>query len=238
MKPQHLALAALLLRGGLLLPGCEEPPPEADDDDATEQDPSIHDRRYCEVILLVIDAGTVDAEVWNSLGLGDCPDAAWEALDTVALAEEAGVSLVVLNGPRHFLMDRIETLGEVSDEVRDFGGISMRIGATFSAPIAGLADTPWTEREIVRDTLFVFDAGREVYQLTDPDGRLFTMQSYSLAEDPSLSVGDLAPLGGQLEHPEGWSFEASTLDAELVVASGGLAIVVQDELKNTYQLSE
>ncbi len=238
MKLHHRVLAALLLLGGLLLQGCEAPPDEGDDDDATEEDPSIHDSRYCEVILLVIAGGVVDAEVWNSLGLGECPDDAWEALDPAALAEEAGVSMVVLNGPRHFLMDRIENLGEASDEVRTFGGIPMQLGATFSAPLSGLADTPWTEREITRDTLFTFDAGREVYQLVNPEGRLFTMQSYSLAEDPSLTVGALAALGGQLDLPEGWTYAAVTLDAERVVASGGLAVVVQDELKNTYQLSD
>ena len=41
----------------------------------------LRDVRYGEVLLLSGSDGTYSAEVWNTLGLNDCPQEAWDALD-------------------------------------------------------------------------------------------------------------------------------------------------------------
>ena len=90
------------------------PPRTADD---------LHDARYCEI--LVLEGGIPDAQVtvWNTIGLNRCPEQWWDVLDAAALADELGAGLVVLNGPRHFLMD--EASGRTG-EVRSFAGERLR----------------------------------------------------------------------------------------------------------------
>ena len=60
------------------------------------------------------------------------------------------------------------------------------------------------------------------------------MQSYARIVDPNLSEGDLPGLGARLALPTGWTYQARTLTASLVVSTPGEATVVQDELQNTY----
>jgi hypothetical protein len=74
-----------------------------------------------------------------------------------------------------------------------------------------------------------------VYELVDPEGGVWIMQSYSAQVVPQTEA-ELATLGARLALPAGWSFRTRTLEAELLVtARGGLATVTQDELQNTYQ---
>lgn len=54
--------------------------------------------------------------------------------------------------------------------------------------------------------------------------------------DETLEASDLPGLGSRLDLPEGWEYEVRTLDAPLAVrSSDGEAVVIQDELQNTYQ---
>jgi hypothetical protein len=89
---------------------------------------------------------------------------------------------------------------------------------------------------VERTTTWAFKAGSEVYELTDPDGDVYIMQSYALIQDRSLTVADLPTLGDRLDLPEGWSFSSRVLDQPLQVALAPEgAFVVQDELNNSYQ---
>ncbi len=97
--------------------------------------------------------------------------------------------------------------------------------------------SPYADTSVERSTEFVFAEGREVYELTAPDGSIYVMQSYSVEVDPMLALDVLPELGDRLEPPDGWTFQARVLDEELVVEDiDGIATVVQDELRNTYQL--
>ena len=68
-----------------------------------------------------------------------------------------------------------------------------------------------------------------------PDATAYAMISSSQIVDPELTLEQLPGLGSRLELPEGWSFRARTLAADLVAVAGGEAVVLQDELQNTYQ---
>ncbi len=194
--------------------------------------------RYCEVLGLTLAPDETIAEVWGTQGLNDCPADRFAALDPAELTAALGVTAALINGPRHWVLDRIVANNLAgSGEIRPLGGIDMR-SIAFVELGAGLPTRePLTERSVRRDTEFVFDAGREVYELTDPDGSIYIMQSYSLQIEPSLTVADLAGLGTRLQLPDGWTFAARVLDGELVVEDiDGEAVVIQDELQNSYQL--
>jgi hypothetical protein len=63
------------------------------------------------------------------------------------------------------------------------------------------------------------------------------MQAYSQIVNKQLQLEDLETLGTQLALPAGWSFETFVLESDFDLPSdNGIATVVQDELRNTYQL--
>lgn len=192
--------------------------------------------KYCEVLLLHLEETGIVAEVWNSMGHSVCPADEWAALDAAALAEENEALVALLNGPRYWTLDRIEATMQIDAPVKTFGTIEMFLAATVSLG-AKLPDrTPYTTAEVARDTVFVFDAGTEIYELTDPDGVHYVMQSYSQMIDPTMDASRLASLGDILALPEGWTFDVITLDDRLdVYDTDGIAVVVQDEFQNTYQ---
>ena len=171
--------------------------------------------------------------VWNTIGLNRCPAAKWEAIDAAALAAERGAGLVVLNGPRHFLMD---TATARIGRTETFGGIEMRKVATIPIRTAAeLARTPYTERTIERDNTWTWNRGRRVYELLAPDGSNYVMQSYAQILDPGQTIGDLRSLGARLELPRGWAFRTRRLKRDLTLRANGEATIVQDDLQNTYQ---
>lgn len=193
----------------------------------------LHDARYCEILLLDGEIPEARVTVWNTIGLNECPQGWWDSLDAATLADELGVGLVVLNGPRHWLID--EASGRTG-EVRSFAGQRLRRVATI--PIDSAADlvqTPYAERTIERRNIWTWAAGRRVYKLLAPDGTRYVMQAYSQIRDPELEIGDLRSLGDRLELPLGWRYRSHRLRDDLVLRARGEATIVQDELLNTYQ---
>ena len=79
----------------------------------------------------------------------------------------------------------------------------------------------------------------ETHRLTearDPD--LIARDRQVLAVDDTLTEADLPELGSRLQLPPGWSFRARVVSEDYVVEDqDGVAIVLQDELANTYQLA-
>jgi hypothetical protein len=197
----------------------------------------LRDVRYCEVVLLKTDTDGLYAEVWNTMGRSECPQDEWEAIDTAAIAAEYGAVTVLANGPRYWTLDRIDATVQLTAPVTTFGSIEMFLGATVDLG-AGLPSTaPYTQRRVARDTVFSFAAGSEIFELTDPDGAVYVMQSYSQKLDPTLTADQLAGLGSRLDLPAGWTFTTRVLDDELEVRDvDGVAVVVQDGFENTYQL--
>src|SRR5690242_14755582 len=104
----------------------------------------VHDARYCEVLVLRGLPPTAEVRVWNTLSLNRCPAAKWNRLDAGALARELGATAVVLNGPRHFLMDSVRG---AADARRTFGGLRMGSVARIKIRTAAdLAQRTYAER--------------------------------------------------------------------------------------------
>ncbi len=257
MRSRHVVPLALF--AGVALAGCGDDVPNTAPTESTasitsEAEPTstiaptsttvasgadLYGVRYCEILAVTIDAVNTTAEVWGTQGINDCPDEAFRAIDPAVAATDLGATVALANGPRFWVLDRIvanELAGSL--ETHDFGGIEMR-SIAFVELGPGVPDrSPYIPRRVERDTEFVFEAGREVYELTSPDGSVYIMQSYTIERDPTLTADALAALGDRLELPAGWTFSSRVLDAELVVEDiDGFAAVIQDELNNSYQLS-
>jgi len=193
--------------------------------------------RYGEVLAVYLRDAGLEAEVYGTQMLNDCPPELWETLDAATIAQEMGALVVKLNGPRHWMLDGIGQKVAVVDPVlRDFNGLTMRRIATVALG-DDPAPQPYVERYVNRGAVFIFDAGAPVHELVDPDGVAYVMQAYCVGVDPTLTADDLGGLGDRLDLPEGWSFRTRILDEELVVdTTATIATVVQDELENTYTL--
>jgi haloalkane dehalogenase len=203
--------------------------------------PGLQDQynsRYCEVLGLKVGEATTTAEVWGTQGLNDCPPATFAAIDPATAAAELGVTAALPNGPRFWVLDSIVANRLAgSGEIRSFNGLEMRSIAVVDLG-KGLPDRrPYVPLPVQRDTDFVYDAGREIHELTAPNGSVYVMQSYSIEVDPTLTPEGLRTLGSRLALPDGWTYTSRVLDDRLVLQDvDGIAAVLQDELRNSYQL--
>jgi hypothetical protein len=194
----------------------------------------VRDRRYCEMRRTGL---KLEGDVYSTIGLNDCPQAQWAAIDPAKLKKERKALAIVMNGPRHFVMDRI-TIEHRPQPPVEFLGLKMHFLAVLRFPWRNLVERrPYTEHIVNRRTHFIFDAGEPIYELVSSSGAAYVMQSYAEIVDPNLRMADLASLGSRLKLPRGWTFRTRVLSSPLTVTATGEARVVQDDLENTYQFN-
>jgi hypothetical protein len=202
---------------------------------ARERQTGLSGKRYGEVLLVEVGESGPQATVYNSFPLNDCPAELWSALDPQAIATENGAAAALLNGPRYWLVNGIEKAPQGPPVTKTFGGIEMLRQATVQ--LSSMNPAPYTVNQVSRNTVFIFDAGEEVYELLDPDGQRWVMQTWSQIVDPNLSRADLPGLAGRLNLPAGWSYRSRALSSPLHVDTRTQpAHVLQDELTNSYSL--
>ena len=193
--------------------------------------------RYGEVLAMFLRDTGLEAEVYGTQMLNDCPQEQWQTLDADAIAKEMGAVFAKLNGPRHWMLDGLGTKVAVVEPVfRDFNGITMRRIATINLG-ADYSPGSYVERKINRGAVFFWDAGKKVYELVNPDGLAYVMQARCIGVDPTISEESLDTLGDKLSLPAGWSYRVRVLSEELVVdTTAHVATVLQDEFENSYTL--
>lgn len=194
----------------------------------------LRDARYCEVLEMRGAIPDAKVNVWNTIAFSDCPQPKFVSLDPAAIAAQTGAALVLVNGPRYFLMDSAEA--RIGSRVRIFGGMRMRKVATL--PIASpddLVQRTYSERTVERVNTWRWERGSRVYELLAPGGTTYVMQSYTLMRDPLLTIGGLRRLGERLDLPEGWRYRTRRLGRDLALGAEGEATILQDDLLNTYQ---
>jgi len=193
--------------------------------------------RYCEVLLLMPDGKGAQATVFGTQGLNDCPAEQFEALDAAALAAENEVPIAFLNGPRYWAIDDVRKRPGGERVQKTFGSLLMNRLATVKITSPAEAVLPYVANAVSRSAVMTFDAGSEIYELTDAEGKKYVMQSWSQQVDPALSEADLPGLGARLQLPEGWTYASRTLTEPLqVVTLDEPAYVLQDDLRNSYSL--
>jgi hypothetical protein len=201
------------------------------------QEQELRDSRYCEIIL---SKTSLDLSIYSTIGLNDCPENNWKNIITAAVRRDTGAFFAYLNGPRYWVIDGIEKAKSINPEPRLFGGITMReagvLHLTLMDIIKGAA--AYREHSVERKTTWVYKAGRRVYELVNPQGQVYVMQSYS-TQRSALTEEKLADLNDQLKLLKGWHFRSVVLtkDAHLT-ASHNIALVIRDNLLNLYQKAE
>ena len=228
-----IAMAAVLAACG-----STKPPSSATATDDMKPPAGLRDVRYCEVLPSVIDGSTVTTSVYNTLGYNKCPPVQWTALTEDRVNREFGSQSAKLNGPRHFVLDGIQVSGSSqTGQTFTFGGIEMGLRATLIIPVGTptVGNEFYTPNQVQRDTIWIYDAGKPIFELTDPQGNVYVMQSYAQFADRTLTIEQLPNLASKLELPQGWGYKTETLSSELDLSSNGRATVVNDNLYNSYQ---
>jgi hypothetical protein len=196
---------------------------------------NLRGARYCEVLLL---KKSFEAEVYNTLGLNDCPVALWSHLSKQKIKQENDARVVELNGPRYFMMDEMKDTSLISRERKSFDGLSMRLAGIVHVKMSAFLDRQtYQTHEVDRHTTWVYRAGRPVYELISPEGDVYVMQSYSV-QYHYQNKNTLASLGKNLKLPPAWRFRTGLLKkTSEVTAAHNKAVVIQDDYRNTYQLA-
>jgi hypothetical protein len=229
---------AMACAGALALPALLLATPEAIAEPVAKGDTieGTRDARYCELIPVVRGGLHLTATVYNTLGLNDCPPSVWDAITEKAMKQRFDALTVILNGPRHFLMDSITAGGATkAGKTIEAGGLKLTERASIDVGLMDLMHRPYRELTIDRDTIYRFKAGNPVFMLEAPDGSRYAMQAYSQIVDKSLDYAGLSALGNRLKLPSGWRYTKLSPETDLVLGAKGTATVVQDELENTYQ---
>ena len=204
-------------------------------DDGVNMVDGVFGKRYGEVLLVRTSAEGPEATVYNTFPLNDCPAELWDKLDAQAIARENHAVVALLNGPRYWLMSSIGKQGRDAQERKSFGGLEMMRQATVQ--LSSMNPAPYHVNWVDRKAIFVFDAGREIYELIDPQDKRWVMQTYSQTVDRGLALEDLPALASRLSLPEGWRYAARTPSTPLRVDTTTTdACVTQDDLANSYSL--
>jgi hypothetical protein len=136
----------------------------------------VRDARYCEIIPIVRDRLHLEATVYNTLGLNDCPASVWDSITEEAMKQRFGAITVLLNGPRYFLMDSITAEGATkAGEKIDAGGLALTERASIDVGLFDLLDRAYRETTIDRDTTYLFKAGSPIFMLEAPDGARYVI---------------------------------------------------------------
>ena len=234
MKPSRRTAAAIAVLAAVTAAAIAGPATAAPGGTPTARS-GLFNSRYCEILVVKGKLPAVNVTVWNTIGLNLCPAAQWTAFDAPTLTAELGAAGVVLNGPRHWLMDVASD--SYVGKVRTFGSMRLREVAKLRiTTAAGLIQTPYETRVVDRTNRWTWKPGRTVYELVAPGGAVYVMQAYSQIVDPNLRLGRLRSLGSRLKLPAGWRYRSRTLRGGLALQAHGRATILQDELQNTYQL--
>jgi hypothetical protein len=179
------------------------------------------------------------AHVYTATSAGTLIPGSIEKIDAKKQAADlgAGVTAFMGNIGRHWTMDEIDmSVGEIVD----FQGVKMRwAGDMTGEEIRSQFGSTYVPAKILRNTDWIYKAGKPVYLLREPGGIVWVMQEYTKEVDPSLTIDNLDTVGGKLKKlPKGWTFETKVLTKDLSLdtrRSGIWASILRDELGNTYE---
>jgi hypothetical protein len=198
----------------------------------------LRNTRYCELLFV---HGISSIEVYSTVGLNDCPDEKWKRLDKESLKKKFNVYSVVLNGPRYWVFDRAETHLILETKFLTVSGLGFQLVANLKNVLFVLLKNkkPYQEVEVSRQTVWIYEPNKPIYELIAPNGSVYLMQSYSVHKKTQQTLTSLSTLGTQLQLPKGWTYKTGTIQKELrVPTENNTAIVLQDDIENTYQRIE
>lgn len=207
----------------------------------------LRDYPYCEVVPNTIANGIITEHVFNTLKYGPCSSTQFATvteqniIDAYNASYPGNSTSATINGPRAWVVDTLTATGGVttSDQSLVVNGIEFSLTGIVSRPVGSpaLGSDPYVPYTVNRNTIYLFKAGTLVYELTDPSGNVYVMQSYSKQIDPNLRLSMLPYIGPTNQLAAGWTYSSRRLSADLTLTAAGSTTIVNDYYANTYQIN-
>lgn len=208
----------------------------------------VRDYPYCELIPDTVSNGVTTEHVFNTLGFNNCPENIWTTITEQSVIDAYNAqygstglaTAATLNGRRHWVMDTIQSNGgnSSSPDTLTVNGMGLGLKALLTVPAGAdtIGEQTYTPSTVQRNTTYVFKAGRKVYELIDPQGNVYVMQSYTDAVAP-LTLKKLDYIAPYNDMPKGWKYRARVLKKDLNLTAAGETQIINDHFKNTYQIN-
>jgi len=216
--------------------------------------PDMFNYQYCEVLMKVPNSPS-GSPVFNTTGYNTCPyystltgQAAIDSYNTTYYPGNpyglpSGATGFILDWPRNWIYDQaVENIPPGTSQYLVLDVPEPNVPDTtfgfvgFNTDISGLAYTP---SNVVRDATWTYFANNLIFELLDPSGNLYVMQSYARFVDPTLTYNelqDVAYMNSVLNLPTGWSYSVEQLTQQFDNLSTGNAIILQDDLGSSYMM--
>jgi hypothetical protein len=93
--------------------------------------------------------------------------------------------------------------------------------------------------QVQRDIPLTFDAGLVVHELSDPDGKIYTMfvADIGFLETTGIAMSELDAFSG-MSVPPGWTYSSRVLVNPLILDAGGVATVYSNNGNSLWELTE
>jgi hypothetical protein len=198
---------------------------------------NIRNKRYCEVITVKRNLIKFDINVYSTVNLNDCPEDLWKQLKENEIKKQFHIDMVKLNGPRYWTLDGLRaSKSSIDTPLVTIGGINFKQRATLDPYFwQAMVGNSYTPNSVNRTTVWIYKPYTRIYELVDPHGNIYVMQSYSQIVDPNLQMSDLIDLGSRLKLPKGWKYQTRIITEQLNLKAEGIAYVISDDLLNSYQ---
>jgi hypothetical protein len=197
---------------------------------------NVRGTRYCEIIVT---DGWLRCAVYTTEGINHCPDELWRKITPKDAEHATGAAKAMLQGPRYWVMDKIQTTPLIHVEEKKFKQLKTKKIAYVHIGLSDIlnASKPYRKHTIDLHNTFTYKAGKPIYEIIDSKGHVYVMQSYS-SEKSKQTENSLLNLGTKLKLPKGWRFKAGVSSKTVALKTkNNKAVVLHDDFKNRYQLS-
>lgn len=200
--------------------------------------------QYCEILSSRNKLGWFhffEFTAFNSFLYG-CPMEKWNGVTESLVRKLDNSYIVKLNGPRHWVFDTVSSGSTLVDKtvtlINDIPMVVVGIVQVGFYEIFVALFFPhvryYFEREVKRETTYVFRAGLPVYYLRSRTNATYAMQSYSTIVYP-VNKDNLDKLGSMLNLPQDWSYNVVTLKKDFhLKAINAIGVIVNDNYLNVY----
>lgn len=175
----------------------------------------------------------VKATLYTTYGVGDCNDSEYKRLTADSISAQLQTFMkpvgIIKNGLHTLVMS--QDLSPAYDPYIEIGKFRFRKAGELTINYLnfayryiteprfrkGLASSSFTPLKVFAEKFYIYNPGLMVYQLHSPDGKTYTMTTFSNLINPSLNSDGLKDLGPSLELPQGWTFSVRVLDKQISV---------------------
>jgi len=208
---------------------------------------SMRGRPYCEIQPIIVNQDqSITQVVFSTWGFNYCPPEQFATI-TVQNVIDAYYAAYGVNASKASLVPlRYWTIDDASAILFDprplltVNGIESGYLATLTFPAGeSQCEEPYCPNTVNRNTTYTFLKNKLVYELINPTGEVFMMQSYTTQYDSELNLKNFSSpnFEEELTLPSGWNYRARLLKDNFYLVANGTTQLIRDIFGSSYQLS-